>query len=200
MLIIGLTGGIGSGKTAVSDYLGSLGITIVDADVVSRIVVEPGKPALKEIEAHFGPEAIQADGSLDRAKLRTIVFEDPAERKVLEKITHARIGEEILQQLNNSSSPYTVLVSPILFESGQSNMTSRNLVVDVPEEIQQARTASRDGVTEESVKNIIKAQMNREERLSLADDVIVNDSDLESLHAKALDMHNNYLEIAKDHA
>lgn len=197
-LVIGLTGGIGSGKTAVSDRFAKKGITIVDADLCSRIVVEPGKPALDEIRAHFGDAVIQADGSLNRAALREHVFQNADERKWLERLTHPLIAQEIMQQIMNSKSPYTLLVSPLLIESGQHQFAKRILVVDAPHSAQLKRTVTRDNVSEEQVKAIINAQAERETRLARADDIIVNDADLSHLDAEVDRLHTFYLTLAKN--
>lgn len=200
MLVIGLTGGIGSGKTMATDHFARLGITIVDADLASRIIVEPGKPALQEIAAHFGKDVLQADGSLNRARLREIVFADPAARKALEHITHPRIGEEIARQLAASTSPYTILVSPLLFESSQHRFARRTVLIDVPEALQRTRAASRDGVSTEQIDAIMAVQMSREKRRELADDVIINDGQPEHLYAAIEALHAQYLEMAREQA
>jgi dephospho-CoA kinase len=200
MLVIGLTGGIGSGKTMATDHFARLGITIVDADLASRIIVEPGKPALQEIANHFGKDVLQADGSLNRARLREIVFADPVARKALERITHPRIGEEIARQLAASTSPYTILVSPLLFESSQHRFARRTVLIDVPEALQRTRAASRDGVSTEQIDAIMAVQMSREKRRELADDVIVNDGQPEHLYAAIEALHAQYLEMAREQA
>jgi len=200
MFVVGLTGGIGSGKTAASDYLDSKGITVVDADLVSRLVVEPGQPALQAIAERFGSAVIQQDGTLDRRALREIVFADPTARKDLEAITHPAIGAEIFRQLHHASSPYTLLVSPLLLESSQHKMAQRILLIDVPEALQLARTASRDQVAETQVKAIIAAQMSRADKRQRADDIVVNDADLASLHRQLDSLHETYLKMAQAHA
>ncbi len=200
MLVIGLTGGIGSGKTAVSDRFAARGIVVVDADLASRVVVEPGRPALDAIAEHFGSDVITADGSLDRAALRQRVFEDPAERRWLEALLHPLIAEEIRAGIANASSEYVVLVSPLLFESGQVAMVDRVLVVDVPEALQVSRTADRDGNSEEQVRAIMAAQADRATRLARADDVIVNDGSLEDLDAEVDVLHRRYLKLATERA
>ena len=197
MLVIGVTGGIGSGKTAATDRFQALGITVVDADLASRVIVEPGRPALNAIAEHFGSHVIAEDGSLNRRALREIVFGNPEERKWLERLTHPLIAQEIVQQIQASRSPYTILASPLLLESGQSTMAQRVLVIDVPEEVQVARTASRDNTDANSVKAIIAAQMKRQDRLAKADDIIVNDQSLEALHAAVDALHKTYLEMAQ---
>jgi dephospho-CoA kinase len=194
--VLGITGGIGSGKTAVSDRFGALGVTVVDADVASRVVVEPGRPALAAIAEHFGAEAINNDGTLNRAELRKRVFADPEERKWLEQLTHPLINQYLLEELANAESPYAILVSPLLAETGQSRFCQRIVVVDVPIELQVERTMSRDDNDEAQVRSIIAAQASREERLKLADDVIVNDQGLEHLDAEVARLHHSYLEMA----
>ena len=194
--VIGVTGGIGSGKTAVTDRFQSLGVTVVDADLASRVIVEPGRPALAEIEAHFGPNTISEDGTLDRRALREIVFSNPEERKWLEQLTHPLIGQEIMSQLQASQSAYTVLVSPLLLESAQHQMAQRILVIDAPVETQVTRTVSRDDTSEDGVKAIIKVQMDRETRLKKADDIITNDKTLNDLYNAVDTLHSTYLALA----
>ena len=195
MLIIGLTGGIGSGKSVASDKFASLGITVVDADVASRTVVEPGMPALKEIESHFGPEIIAGDGQLDRTKLREIIASDAEERKWLESVLHPRIGEQITKEISESSSPYTIFVAPLLLETNSDNMCSRVLVVDVSEEVQIQRTTKRDQVLGEQIEKIVAAQMSRKERLEKADDVLENAGTIRELQDQIEELHHKYLEM-----
>jgi dephospho-CoA kinase len=199
MFVVGLTGGIGSGKTAASDYLASKGIRVVDADLAARIVVEPGQPALDAIRARFGDSVIQADGTLDRRALREIVFADSNARQDLEAITHPAIGAELLRQLQASDSPYTLLVSPLLLESSQHRLAHRILLIDVPEELQLARTANRDQVAEAQVRAIIAAQMSRQDKRQRADDIVVNDKDLTTLHRQLDQLHQQYLTLAAQH-
>lgn len=197
MLVVGLTGGIGSGKTLATEHFARLGITVVDADLAARAVVEPGQPALTEIADAFGAGVIQADGSLDRAALRRIVFADPEARRRLEAITHPRIAEEIRAQIAASTSPYTILVSPLLFESGQDRFTQRTLLIDAHESLQRQRAAARDKVSEQQIEAIMAAQMSREERRARATDVILNDGHIEHLHAMVERLHQLYLEQAR---
>jgi dephospho-CoA kinase len=194
--VVGITGGIGSGKTAVSDRFRALGIEIVDADVASREVVKPGMPALDAIRGHFGESVIQPDGALDRAALRQKVFSDPAERQWLERLLHPSINAWIREQLTKATSPYVILVSPIMFETQQHLLTDRVLVVDVPESVQLARTMARDNNSETQVRAIMAAQASREKRLERADDVIVNDGGLETLDREVAALHRKYLELA----
>ena len=144
MLRVGITGGIGSGKTALTDWLATQGVVIVDADLAARVVVEPGQPALTEIAETFGEEFLLPDGQLDRAALRQRVFADDSQRKALEAITHPRIRDELARQMSEAASPYVVLSSPLLLESGQSEMVDVSVVVDVPEALQIERTMARD--------------------------------------------------------
>jgi dephospho-CoA kinase len=194
--IIGLTGGIGSGKTAASDYFSTLGITVVDADVCARIVVEPGKPALQAIVEYFGSKVLSSDGSLNRAQLRQIIFSDEAERQWLETLLHPLIFEEMWGQLQNATSPYAILVSPLLVEAGQAIICQRILVVDVPEDIQLARAAARDTNSAEQIKAIMATQTSREMRVAAADDLLLNDSDLAALYKKIDALHQQYLHAA----
>ena len=197
-LIIGLTGGIGSGKSAAAARVEQAhGIHVVDADIKSRVVVEPGRPALQKIVDRFGDAVLQEDGSLNRAALRERVFQVPDERRWLEQLLHPLIREEIVTDLASARSPYALLVSPLLVESGQYQMTRRVLVVDVPEALQIARTTARDNVPEEQVRAILKAQAQREERLRHAHDVIANDRDLAALHAQVDALHQQYLALAR---
>tara|TARA_B110000263_G_C15116394_1_gene422218 strand:+ start:67 stop:654 length:588 start_codon:yes stop_codon:yes gene_type:complete len=192
-MIIGLTGGIGSGKTATSDAFKSLGVDIIDADMSSRRVVERGQPALEDIQDHFGSDILDSENNLDRAKLREIIFQDPKERVWLEELLHPKIAQHIKDQLESSKSPYCVLVSPLLLETEQKSFCSSVLVVDVPEESQISRTSKRDGVSEEQVKSIIATQINREQRLKQADEIIINDGSIEELKEKILVLHTKYL-------
>jgi len=198
MLVIGITGGIGSGKTAVTDEFSELGITVVDADIAARTVVEAGKPALNEIALHFGKEILLPNGELDRAALRVIVFKQPEQRQWLEKLTHPLIREEIINGLKQAKSSYVILASPLLIESNQYKLTHRVLVVDTPEELQIKRTVKRDNNNEEQVRAIINAQSSREKRLSFADDVVVNDQDLSYLHSQVNVFHERYLKLSQD--
>ena len=193
MFVVGITGGIGSGKSAVTDYLETRGITVVDADKVARVVVEPGTPALNAIAEHFGTDILLTNGGLDRAALRKIVFDNPDERKVLEGITHPRIRDEIARQLSEASSPYVVLSSPLLLESGQNTFADYVVVVDVPEEVQLRRTMARDDNSEALVKQIMAAQLDRQTRLSRADTSIPNDGSLETLYERVEKLHEDLL-------
>ncbi|MBM7332340.1 dephospho-CoA kinase [Alloalcanivorax marinus] len=199
MFVVGLTGGIGSGKTAATDYLAGRGIAVVDADLASRRVVEPGQPALDAIVDRFGEPVLQTDGTLNRRALRDIVFSDDAARRDLEAITHPAIGEELHRQIRASTTPYTVLVSPLLLEGSQKDMVHRILVIDVPPEVQVARTVARDQVPDTQVAAIMKAQMQRERRRALAHDVVENHGPLALLHERLEALHQTYLKLAERH-
>ncbi len=182
--LIGLTGGIASGKSAVADRLGELGAELIDTDQISREVVAPGQPALVEIAKHFGPEVIAEDGSLNRAVVREKVFANPDERQWLEELLHPLIRETAMERAQTSTASLAVLVVPLLFESGQYKQTDLNVVVDVSEDTQRQRVLARDGVTAEQVEQILKAQMSRAARLEKADRVIDNSGTLEQLYAQ----------------
>ena len=193
MLRVGITGGIGSGKTALTDWLSTQGIVIVDADLAARVVVEPGQPALAEISAQFGQEYLLPDGQLDRAALRKLVFADDAKRRTLESITHPRIRDELTRQIAAAQSPYVVLSSPLLLESGQSEMVDLSVVVDVPEAVQIERTMARDQNDRALVEQIMAAQLDRDTRISRADIVIDNSGSLEALHLRGAQLHRTLL-------
>ena len=197
MYIVGLTGGIGSGKSAVAARFRALGILVVDADQAARAVVEPGMPALADIAAHFGAGVIQADGTLDRAALRRLVFDDPEERRWLEQLLHPRIGEWLRARLAAAPGPYAILESPLLFESTQHRMVRRSLLVDVPEEVQVARAAARDGNSPEQIRAIMAAQLSRAERRQRADDCIDNSGPPEALDAQVAELHRRYVALAE---
>lgn len=192
MKVVGLTGGIGSGKSTIARLFSGHGVHWVDADDVAREVVEPGTPALKAIAEHFGDRILLANGELNRAELRTLIFQDEQQRQWLEKLLHPLIRETILEQLHPYGShlrdyhlPYTLLVSPLLLETDQHELVDRIVVIDVPVDVQIARTVARDTNTEEQIQRIIDAQLPREERLKRADYVIDNTSALENAEKNA---------------
>jgi dephospho-CoA kinase len=193
--ILGLTGGIGSGKSAAAQCFVDLGVHLVDADNAARWVVEPGRPALAQIAEHFGAGVLQADGTLNRSALRELIFKDPQQRVWLEGLLHPLIREEIRQYLARAESAYAILVSPLLLETSQHQMVQRVLVIDVPESVQIERTVLRDRTNEEQVRAILMAQASREERLNRADDVIVNDRDPAWLKSEVERLHHFYLTL-----
>ena len=196
MFVVGVTGGIGSGKSAATDHFEALGIEVVDADIASRTIVQAGKPALVSIAQHFGDSILLFDGTLNRAALREKVFSEPAKRQWLEQLTHPLIREEITAGLESATSAYTILSSPLLIESTQSALCSRILVIDATEQLQLNRTVFRDNNSESQVKSIIAAQISREERLNHADDVILNDQSLSTLQGEVERLHQQYLTLA----
>lgn len=197
--ILGLTGGIGSGKSAAASHFAQLGVHLVDADQAARWVVEPGRPALQRIVDRFGEQILQTDGQLDRAALRARIFQAADERLWLEQLLHPLIREEVRNTLEEARSPYAILMAPLLVESAPlRQMTRRILVVDVPPQLQIARTTQRDRVPEEQVRAIIQAQARREERLRHAHDVLSNDRDLTWLQQEVERLHAFYLSLKGD--
>ena len=200
-MIIGVTGGIASGKSTVARAFEALGAPWVDADDVAREVVEPGEPALAEISERFGQRVLNDDGTLNRRALREIVFAEPEERRWLESVTHPRIRARLtehLARLQASGAPYVLLVSPLLFESGQSEMADRCLVIDVPEALQIERTAARDDVDEAQARAIVAAQMPRAERLARADDVLDNSGSEDAMRRRVAELDRRYRQITSD--
>ncbi|MEQ5802016.1 dephospho-CoA kinase [Halomonas sp. H10-9-1] len=199
-MIIGLTGGIASGKSTVARAFAALGAPWVDADDVAREVVEPGEPALAAIAARFGSEVLNDDGTLNRRRLREIVFADAGERRWLESVTHPRIRERLvahLQRLAADGAPYVLLVTPLLFESGQVEMVDRALVIDVPEALQIERTAARDEVDDAQARRIIAAQMPRAERLARADDVLDNGGSEAEMRRQVAELDRRYRQLGE---
>ena len=195
-MVIALTGGVASGKTAVSDRFTELGAPVVDTDVIAREVVAPGSGGLAAIEAAFGAEMITAEGALDRAALRRKIFEEPGARTRLEDILHPRIAEEARRQLAGLEAPYAILVVPLLVESGLFSDVDRVLVVDVPEAVQIERLMQRDESTLEQAEAMLAAQATREQRLAKADDVVENTGTLAELNARIEALDRKYREIA----
>lgn len=196
MFVIGLTGGIGSGKSAAAREFESLGAFVVDADQVARDVVEPGTPALAKIAEHFGKSVLTPSGHLDRRSLREIVFSNPQQRSWLEGLLHPEINAELARRIESSDAAYAILVSPLLLEGRQREMVHRILVVDCPEAVQVSRTTERDDCSVEQVHQIMQAQMDRNQRLEQADHVIRNDADLDHLHQQVHDLHRSFLNLA----
>ena len=191
--ILGLTGGIGSGKSAASAWFQQQHIDVIDADIVAREIVAPGQPALQRIQDHFGDWVLQPDGTLDRRALRDFIFLHPNARKELEAITHPLIRQSIEQQLKQATSPYVILVSPLLFESKQHLLTDHTLLIDAPEELQLQRASLRDTQNIEQIKAIMTAQMSRAEKQNLAHDVVMNNGSLDDLYQQLEPLHQTYL-------
>jgi len=191
-LLIALTGGIASGKSAVAELFAAEGVPVLDTDQIARDVVEPGTPALAQIVAEFGPEVLDAAGRLDRRRMRDLVFADEDKLKQLEAITHPAIREELARRAAAAGGLYQIHVIPLLVESGRADVYDRVLVVDAPEANQVRRLHLRDGADEETAQRILRAQASREERLSVADDVIVNTGTLDDLKRFVATLHENY--------
>ena len=193
---VAITGGIGSGKTAVSNHFEELGVAVVDLDEASRAIVAPGMPALQEIVQYFGGNVVTGSGELDRRALRELVFKTPEDRRWLEKLTHPLINDWTVTQLRNAASQYAIVVNPLLRARG--GYVNRILVVDVAVEVQVARTMERDQVSKEQAESIISAQISRIERLELADDIIVNGGTVKELEPQVRALHKKYLELSNE--
>lgn len=197
MFTVGLTGGIGSGKSTVADCFAALGVPVIDTDVIARELTAPGGAALEAIRAVFGATVMQTDGTLDRAVLRRRVFADSAARHQLEAILHPRIRQGVAQKLATLTAPYALIVIPLLVEAGgYRDVLNRVLVVDCPEAVQIARVMARSGLAHGEIKAILAAQAGRAERLAVADDIIVNTLSLEALRAEVAALHQRYLALA----
>ncbi|WP_224652299.1 dephospho-CoA kinase [Pectobacterium versatile] len=194
--IVALTGGIGSGKSTVADEFAKLGATIVDADIIARQVVEPGKPALDAIRLRFGNAMLNTDGSLDRAALRQQIFSSPEEKQWLNNLLHPLIHQETQTQFQAASAPYILWVVPLLVENGLQQRAQRILVVDVDKDTQLARTLVRDSISRQQAENILAAQATREQRLAYADDIIDNSRCPNELAPQVAELHRQYLKLA----
>ncbi|MBN3214946.1 dephospho-CoA kinase [Pectobacterium polaris] len=194
--IVALTGGIGSGKSTVADEFAKLGATIVDADIIARQVVEPGKPALDAIRLRFGDAMLNTDGSLNRAALRQRIFSSPEEKQWLNNLLHPLIHQETQAQFQAESALYILWVVPLLVENGLQQRAQRVLVVDVDKETQLARTLARDGISRQQAENILAAQATREQRLAYANDIIDNSRCPNELAPQVAELHRQYLELA----
>lgn len=191
-----LTGGIASGKSAVSACFEKLGTPIVDTDIIARQVVEPGNPALRLIADEFGSEFLDSEGGLDRQRMREAIFSDPKQKSRLEAILHPRIGEVVLRQVGQLEAPYCIIVIPLYVESSSYSWIDRVLVVDVSENIQISRVMARDHISREDAQAILDLQASRQDRLALADDILDNSGKLSELPAKVGALHEKYLFLA----
>ena len=199
--VVGLTGGIGSGKSTIAELFAELGVPVIDADIVARQVVEKGSPLLQQIVAHFGAEMLLENGELNRAALREKVFHHETEKQWLNQLLHPAIRIEMLNQLAQQHAPYCIFMVPLLIENKLTALCQRVLVVDVSEQTQLTRASQRDNNSLALIKNIMQSQVSRSERLQHADDVINNDADLSEslpqLKQKVLDLHHHYLQLAE---
>jgi dephospho-CoA kinase len=194
---IALTGGIASGKTTVANLFAGLGVPLIDTDLIARQVVEPGQPALAEVAIAFGPDVLDADGRLDRRRMRERIFSDPLAKQRLEAILHPAIRAAMERQSREAVGPYQVLVIPLLTEGKRRDQVDRVLLVDVPEELQIQRLMMRDGVTHDQAEASLKAQATRAERLAMADDVIRNTGRVDDLQVEVAKLHAKYRALAE---
>jgi len=197
MLVIGLTGGIGSGKSTVAKLFADLGVPIIDADVISRELTQPDQQAFTSIVKHFGNEIVLTDGTLDRAKLRTIIFDHSKERQWLENLLHPLIRNEMADQIKKQTKPYCIAVIPLLLEVEFYAFINRILVIDAPEHIQIERVMSRDNAAKEHVEAILKSQATRHDRIVRAHDIILNDGVMTDLAAQVEKLHEKYLQMSQ---
>ena len=197
MYIVGLTGGIGSGKTTVSQFFLNNNIEVINSDAISREVVQPGTNALAKIEERFGAEILTGTKTLNRLRMRSIIFKDEDQKDWLENLLHPLIGDAISRSIAYAKSDYVVLESPLLLETDQHKLVDRVLVVDISPKTQLERTLSRDGGSKDTIKSIIDSQLTRSERLNRADDVINNEQDIQSVQSEFESIHRNYLILAR---
>jgi dephospho-CoA kinase len=193
---VGLTGGIGSGKSTVSDLFAALGAEIIDTDEIARALTASGQPAVSKIAQEFGPEVVGGDGALDRGRMRELAFSDTNVRERLQNILHPLIRAEVQSRLAATDAPYAIVVVPLLVESRGYKFANRILVVDCSEEQQVERVTRRNGLARSQVEAIMATQVSRNERLAAADDVIRNEGDVAELHAKVKELHQKYLALA----
>ena len=192
-MIIGLTGGIGSGKSAAANFFQNEGISVIDTDQLARKVIEKDTPGYSKVVDSFGANILDNNYSIDRAKLREAVFHDSEKRKILESITHPLVRELMVQKISSSTSPYSIIMVPLIFETNSAKNYDRVLVIDCDVEIQLARATIRDENSADLIQKIIDSQCSRSERLSIANDVIPNNHSIEDLQKRSLAMHNFYL-------
>ena len=197
MKIIGLTGGIGSGKSAVANFFQDEGITLIDADELAREVIDKNSPGYKSIVDYFGSKIIDSNGLIDRAFLRKEAFDDDKKKKVLESIIHPLVKDLMTKRIATSNSVYSIIMVPLIFETNSMSNYNRILVIDCDPKIQLERATLRDNNSNEQIQKIIDSQCSREERLSIANDVIPNNDSLENLKVRSLAMHKFYLGLSK---
>lgn len=197
--VIGLTGGIGSGKTVASDHFATIGVPVIDTDVIARLIVQPGKPALSQLVQAFGERILLEDGSLNRAELRTIAFSSKSNKTTLDNITHPAIRQETFHQINEVTYPYCIAVVPLLTaDSPFSEFMQRILVVTAERETKISRVQKRSGLSRDEVERIMATQLSDEQRASFADDLIANDGTIEDAQREVDALHQKYLELASD--
>jgi dephospho-CoA kinase len=197
-LHIALSGGIASGKTYVSNKFSSLGVDIIDTDIIAHEIVLPGRSALEEITDNFGKSVLQKDGALNRKLMRKIVFEDSKKRLILESILHPKIQNEVKNKISSLNGPYQIIVVPLLTKSPILKQVNRILIIDCDEKKQLERLIKRDGISTKLASQIMSSQSDRKERLSIADDIILNDDDFDSLDTQIINLHRCYLDLSKE--
>jgi dephospho-CoA kinase len=197
--VVGLTGGIGSGKSTVANLFAELGVPVIDADRLARELVTPGQPAFNEIITRFGDDCLQADGTLDRAWLRQRIFSDPPGKQQLEAILHPKIRQRMQELIAEIRAPYCIVVIPLLLETQQADLVDRIVVVDLPENEQIKRVAARDSLPHHVILDIMATQADRETRLAAADDIIDNDTDPMTLDKRIQELHMQFMEITHEH-
>ena len=197
-LHIALSGGIASGKTYVSNKFSSLGVDIIDTDIIAHEIVLPGRSALEEITDNFGKSVLQKDGALNRKLMRKIVFEDSKKRLILESILHPKIQNEVKNKISSLNGPYQIIVVPLLTKSPILKQVNRILIIDCDEKKQLERLIKRDGISTKLASQIMSSQSDRKERLSIADDIILNDDDFYSLDTQIINLHRCYLDLSKE--
>ena len=194
--IVGLTGGIGCGKSTVTALFSSLGVQFVDADIVAREVVQPGQACYHAIVQQFGAKMLNADNTLNRSAMREHIFSQPSDKLWLEQLLHPAIRQQLLAQLAALTSPYALLVAPLLLENKLQHLVNRVLVIDLPPSLQLSRAMARDNASAQQISAIMAAQISRSERLKLADDIIINDSTIANLAPRVAELHQHYLQLA----
>jgi dephospho-CoA kinase len=195
-LRIGLTGGIGSGKSTATAEFERLGVPIIDTDEIARRIVEPRAAGYDAVLAAFGRDILTAEGRIDRAALRRLVFADEKQRLELESLLHPLIRQEVRRRVEATNYPYCIIAIPLLIETGQKDLVDRVLVIDAPEDLQRQRAAARPGWSVEDVDRVMRSQVGREARRKAADDIILNDGDIAALHDAVARLHARYLELA----
>ena len=197
-MLVGLTGGIGSGKSAVGNFFIELGIDVVDADDLARATIAKGTQGSELIIKRFGNDILDHSQQIDRKKLRKVIFENPEEKQFLENIIHPEVAKAMTEFVKNAQSPYKMIIVPLLFETDSQNMYDRVLFIDTSEELQIKRASARDGVDEANIKSIIGNQLPRNEKLNLADDIIVNNAGLDKLKKSVSQTHDFYLSLCNE--
>ena len=197
-LRVGLTGGIGSGKTTVKNFFDEIGTPTIDADEISHRVTKPGQAAFDEVVAQFGKECLDEYGNLDRRRLRELIFNEPALKEKLEAIIHPRVRAEIREFTGRVDYPYCIVCIPLLLETGTQSTVDRVLVVDASEELQVARVSLRDNADERQTRSIIRSQAGRDRRLRAAHDIIVNDGNISELKTRVENLHDKYMKIGSE--